>query len=239
MNESEGIFSGAGGIKLYYRAQRSPGAPFRGVLASVHDLPDDGPLSPALARGLLSQGYTLYSFARRELRRSAGQSGFVEEWDESLADLEAFLTLVRRREPDAPIFLAGRRVAAHLALDFALHNPGGLRGVIAIRPRQPAAEAHASLRSLTESLLRVWPGFGPPGISTAAAEPQPAHEDANQYTAEGPAVEPLPADLPIPLLLVRQDEPTGGVPARGGTSEPNEVDARIVNDIVSWLDEHR
>ena len=91
--------------------------------------------------------------------RSPGTRGHVERWDEFREDLERFVAVVRQEEPERPIFLLGNSLGGLIVLDYALHRPEGLRGVIAASPPLGRLGVPAPLLALGRVLSRVWPRF--------------------------------------------------------------------------------
>jgi alpha-beta hydrolase superfamily lysophospholipase len=91
--------------------------------------------------------------------RSPGQRGYVERWDEYREDLRRFIAVVRQEEPDQPIFLLGNSLGGLIVLDYVLHFPEGIRGVIAASPPLGRLGVPAPLLALGRILSRVWPRF--------------------------------------------------------------------------------
>jgi alpha-beta hydrolase superfamily lysophospholipase len=91
--------------------------------------------------------------------RSAGQRAYVERWEEYREDLARFVATVRSEEGDLPLFLLGNSLGGLIALDYALHHPDGLRGVVAASPPLGRLGVPAPLLALGRVLSRVWPRF--------------------------------------------------------------------------------
>jgi alpha-beta hydrolase superfamily lysophospholipase len=154
----EGWFSGAGGLSLFRRTWR-PAGPTRAVLINVHGLGDHSGLYPALVEHFTAGGIAVYAPDLRGNGRSPGQRAFVERWEEYREDLERFIAVVRREEPDRPIFLLGNSLGGLIVLDYAVHTPGGIRGVIAASPPLGRLGVPVPLMALGRVLSRVWPRF--------------------------------------------------------------------------------
>ena len=154
----EGWFTGAGGLSLFRRTW-CPAGPTRAVLINVHGLGDHSGLYPALVEHFTARGIAVYASDIRGNGRSPGQRGYVERWEEYREDLERFIAVVRQEEPDRPLFLLGNSLGGLIVLDYALHRPEGIRGVIAASPPLGRVGVPAPLMALGRVLSRVWPRF--------------------------------------------------------------------------------
>jgi alpha-beta hydrolase superfamily lysophospholipase len=128
-------------------------------LINIHGLGDHSGLYPALAEHFTARGIAVYAPDLRGNGRSPGQRGYVERWDEFREDLERFIAVVRQEEPDRPLFLLGNSLGGLIVLDYALHRPEGIRGVIAASPPLGRVGVPAPLMALGRVLSRVWPRF--------------------------------------------------------------------------------
>lgn len=151
-------FAGAGGVSLFRQSWRPAVAP-RAVLINIHGLGDHSGLYPTLVDHFTGRGITLHAMDLRGNGRSGGQRAFVERWEEYREDLARFVTLVRAEEPGQPLFLLGNSLGGLIVLDYALHHPDGLRGVIAASPPLGRLSVPATLLALGRVLSRVWPRF--------------------------------------------------------------------------------
>jgi alpha-beta hydrolase superfamily lysophospholipase len=151
-------FTGAGGLSLFHRTWRAAG-PTKAILISLHGLGDHSGLYPTLVEHFTARGFALYAPDVRGNGRSAGQRGYVERWEEYREDLRRFIDLVREEEPGRPIFLLGNSLGGLIVLDYVLHRPEGIRGVIAASPPLGRLGVPAPLLALGRVLSRVWPRF--------------------------------------------------------------------------------
>jgi len=154
----QGWFRGAGGLSLFRQTWR-PAGPTRAILINVHGLGDHSGLYPALVEHFTARGIAVYAPDVRGNGRSPGQRAYVERWEEYREDLERFVALVRREEPGRPIFLLGNSLGGLIVLDYALHRPEGIQGVIAASPPLGQLGVPAPLLALGRVLSRVWPRF--------------------------------------------------------------------------------
>jgi alpha-beta hydrolase superfamily lysophospholipase len=155
---TEGWFEGAGGTRLFYRHARPAGGA-RALLVSLHGLGDHSGLYPMLPDALLPRGIEIVAPDIRGNGRSPGQRGYVEAWRQLRDDLGHLIATARAGRPELPLFLLGSSLGGLLVLDYALHHPEGIRGVVAVAPPLGALGVPAPLLALGRVLSRVWPRF--------------------------------------------------------------------------------
>jgi alpha-beta hydrolase superfamily lysophospholipase len=155
----EGRFPGAGGLPLYYQAWLPEGGHTRAVIVNLHGLGDHSGLYPNLASHFPARGTALYAYDMRGNGRSPGQRAYVGGWHEYRGDLHAFLARVREWEPDLPLFVLGNSLGGLVVLEYALHHPDGLAGVIAAATPLGELGVPPALMALGRLLSRVFPRF--------------------------------------------------------------------------------
>jgi alpha-beta hydrolase superfamily lysophospholipase len=153
-----GWFEGAGGLSLFRQTWRPVGGS-RAILINLHGLGDHSGLYPALAEHFTARGIAVCAPDLRGNGRSPGQRGYVERWDEYREDLERFIAVVRQEEPGRPMFLLGNSLGGLIVLDYVLHRPEGIRGVIAAAPAVGRLGVPAPLMALGRVLSRFRPRF--------------------------------------------------------------------------------
>jgi alpha-beta hydrolase superfamily lysophospholipase len=216
--EWSGEFSGAAGLPLFRRRWRPDTAP-RAVVANIHGLGDHSGLYPALVDHLIARGIAVHSPDLRGNGRSPGRRAYIASWGEFREDLRCFLDLVRAEEPGCPIFLLGNSLGGLIVLDYALHHPEGLRGVIAASPPLGRLGVPAPLLLLGRILSRLWPTFAletgmdleglardPAVAATVLADPLFHRYGTARLSTEVVAaiarVQAGAARFPLPLLLL-------------------------------------
>jgi alpha-beta hydrolase superfamily lysophospholipase len=153
---TEEWIEGAGGIRLYCRRAR-PDGPAHAVLVALHGLGDHSGLYPMLPEALLPRRIEIFAPDLRGNGRSPGQRGHVERWGDLREDLFRLVARVRREGPAVPLFLLGNSLGGLVALDYALHHPEGLAGVVAVAPPLGPLGVPAPLLALGRFLSRIWP----------------------------------------------------------------------------------
>jgi alpha-beta hydrolase superfamily lysophospholipase len=155
---TESRFAGHDGASLFRRAWPAVG-PSRGVLINLHGLGDHSGLYPSVGPHLTARGFAVHAPDLRGNGRSPGARGHIGSWREYREDLRRFVAVVGGEEPGLPLFLLGHSLGGLIALDYAMHYPEGLRGVIASAPPLGRLAVPAPLLLLGRVVSRVWPSF--------------------------------------------------------------------------------
>jgi alpha-beta hydrolase superfamily lysophospholipase len=156
----DGTFAGAGGLPLYYQAWMPPDhQPKKAVLINLHGLGDHSGLYPTLASHFPAHNIALYAYDMRGNGRSPGQRAYLRGWHEYRGDLHAFLGRVRKWEGDLPLFILGNSLGGLVVLDYALHYPAGLSGVIAAATPLGEVGVPPFLMALGRIMSRICPRF--------------------------------------------------------------------------------
>lgn len=222
MTRTEDTFEGMGGIRLFSQHWRPEGAP-RAVLAVVHGFGEHSSRYSGLVEYLVSRGYAVHGFDLRGHGRSPGQRGHVDSWAEYREDVRAFLGHVARHEPGQTPFLLGHSLGSIIALDYALHHPQGLSGLILSGLAvDPVGAATPLLVAIARLMSRVWPTLSM-AVKLDKAALSRVPEVVSEYTAD-PLVHGLgtarwgteclnaiawckahASELQLPLLVVHGD----------------------------------
>jgi alpha-beta hydrolase superfamily lysophospholipase len=172
-----------------------------------------------LAEYLVPRGWAVHALDLRGNGRSPGRRGFIRRWTQYRDDLGRLLDLVRAEEPGSPLFLLGNSLGGLVVLDFALHHPEGLRGVIAASPPLGRVGTPSWLLRLGQALSRVWPTFtletrldlsgltrDPAALDTVLTDPMFHRKGSARLAAEllktAAAIRREAARFPVPLLLL-------------------------------------
>lgn len=108
-----------------------PGGSARALIVLVHGQADHGARYDHVGRALAERGYVLHIADLRGHGHSSGRRGHVDGPEGYRADVDAAVRSGQEALPGCPWFLAGQSLGAALALDRALRDPTGCRGVIA------------------------------------------------------------------------------------------------------------
>ena len=157
MNHTQDAFEGAGGLKLFSQSWRPEGTA-QAVLAIVHGFGEHSGRYTNVVRHFVPRGYAVHGFDLRGHGRSPGQRGHINSWAEYREDVKAFLGHVARQEPGRPVFLLGHSLGSIIALDYALHHPQGLSGLILSGLAvDPVGAATPLLVATARLMSRIWP----------------------------------------------------------------------------------
>jgi alpha-beta hydrolase superfamily lysophospholipase len=157
---NEGHFTGHGGLRLFFRSWLpANGRPPRVTVVNIHGLGDHSGLYSELAERLVSLGAAVFALDLRGHGRSPGQRAYLDSWADYRDDLDAFVAMVRSGQPGVPIVLLGHSLGGLIAIEYALHHPAGLAGVIAAAPPLGAVGVPPVLMALGRLFSRVWPRF--------------------------------------------------------------------------------
>jgi alpha-beta hydrolase superfamily lysophospholipase len=151
-------FEGAGGVRLFCR-RASPAGPPRAVLVALHGLGDHSGLYPMLPAAFLPLSLEIFAPDLRGNGRSPGQRAYLESWSELREDLRRLLIRIRAERPTIPLFLLGNSMGGLVVLDYALHHPTGVHGVIAVSTPLADVGVPRALMALGRVLSRWWPRF--------------------------------------------------------------------------------
>lgn len=148
----------ADGLELAGLALRPAAEPV-GAVAMIHGLGEHTGRYRALHQTLLGAGFAIGMADLRGFGRSPGPRGHINHWDDYRADAAAIVGLAASLAPGRPLFLFGHSMGGLIVLDYALHHPEGLWGVIASGPAlQPAGPRRRVLEWLARAFSRVAPG---------------------------------------------------------------------------------
>jgi alpha-beta hydrolase superfamily lysophospholipase len=154
---SEGAFTGAGGVELYYQCWK-PDDRAKAAVGIVHGVREHSGRYAGMADHLTPHGYAVYCFDNRGHGRSPGQRGHINAWQEYRDDTDAFMALVRAEAPDLPLVLLGHSMGALVALDYLLYHPEGLRGaIISGAPLEPIDATKPVQLAIARVLSRIRP----------------------------------------------------------------------------------
>jgi len=156
MNHNEGTFSGFGELELYYQHWRPEKEP-KATLAVVHGFGEHSGRYGNVVDWFVPRGYAVYAFDLRGHGRSPGPRGYLNNWDELRGDVKSFLELVHEQEPDQAVFLLGHSMGGLIVLEYVLHHPEGLAGVIGSGPLLAQAGVSPFLIALSKVLSSILP----------------------------------------------------------------------------------
>lgn len=160
MNRTEGTLVTPTGSTIFYQSWSPDSALPRAALAVVHGFGEHSELYRHLADYFVDRGYEVYALDLRGHGRSAGARGFIRKWEEYREDVDTLVKVARESLPSLPVYLIGHSMGGLIAIEYALHCPEQLAGVVAMGPALGEIGVSRFLLRLSRVLSRVWPGFG-------------------------------------------------------------------------------
>ena len=132
----EGTFIGKDGVELYYQvwAPEPASLPVKANLIVVHGFGENCNRWRNVLNYFPGRGYAVYIYDQRGFGRSPGQRGYINDWSEFRQDLHSFVDLVRRESPDLKRYLFCHSMGGAVSLDYGLHYPETISGVISSAP---------------------------------------------------------------------------------------------------------
>ena len=159
MRHVEGMFTGSGGLSLYYQAWR-PQETVRAALVIVHGIGEHSGRYLNVVNHLGPRGYAVWAYDHRGHGRSGGPRVHVDRWSQYLEDLHTFLPIARGQETGLPLFVLGHSMGALIVLEYLQAHQDELRGaIISGAPIQPVGVAKPYLVALARMLSPAIPRF--------------------------------------------------------------------------------
>ena len=158
MTDQDSWFEGAGGTRLYCRHCPPSAAP-RAALIALHGLGDHSGLYPMVGEALGPRGIAVALPDLRGNGRSPGPRGHIDAWADLREDLHCLVGRTAAEHRGRPLVLLGNSLGGLVVLDYALHHPAGVRGVIAIAPPLGELGVPAPLLALGRLFSHIWPRF--------------------------------------------------------------------------------
>jgi alpha-beta hydrolase superfamily lysophospholipase len=122
------------GTQLHRLSWLPPDDTARASVVFVHGLGEWCAAYAFLGPAFLERSFALHAFDLRGHGLSGGHRMFVSAWEDFRADVGTVLDVARRDAPDRPVFLFGISMGGLIVLNYALHAPEGLAGILALGP---------------------------------------------------------------------------------------------------------
>lgn len=151
-------FTGHDGLELTYQLWRAEGAP-KAVLPIVHGYGEHSGRYRNVVDWFVPRGYSVYALDLRGHGHSPGKRGELRDFGDYREDVRAFLDLVRKAEPGQPVFLVGHSMGGLIVLNYVLHHPARLAGVVASGPALSEPGISPFLLWLVKVLTPVLPNL--------------------------------------------------------------------------------
>ncbi|MGI9134189.1 MAG: lysophospholipase [Rhodoferax sp.] len=152
----EGQLEGQGGLQIYWQAWEPATAAARSAatLVIAHGYGEHGGRYAELAQYLVARGSTVYAIDHRGHGRSLGRRGYIDRFDNALADLDQLVDLARSEQSGRPLILLGHSLGGLLTLKYAIELQHKVDAVVLSGPGVSLNAASALLK-LTSRVLSV------------------------------------------------------------------------------------
>lgn len=129
MKHNDGFFKGPRDLNIYYQGWLPEGNP-KAVLIVVHGLAEHSGRYMNLVNRFVPQGYAVYGIDHIGHGKSDGTRVYVECFEEFTGTLKTYLNMIKKLQPEKPIFLIGHSMGALISAVFLLDHQDGLTGAV-------------------------------------------------------------------------------------------------------------
>jgi acylglycerol lipase len=133
MKHQEGVFKGVRDAGLYYQGWLPEGE-VRAVLLIVHGLAEHSGRYMNLVNRFVPLGYAVYGIDHIGHGRSEGRRLYVERFADYTEPLKTYSDMVRRWQPDRPVFLVGHSLGGLIGAMYLLSHQAELAGAVLSGP---------------------------------------------------------------------------------------------------------
>lgn len=169
-----GYFSSFDGLSLYYQHWWSEQLS-SAMVVMVHGLGGHSDLFGNVVKTLAPQGYHLYALDLRGNGRSPGKRGHINRWLDFRHDLNSFWQYIIPQCPNLPQFMVGHSLGGTIVLDYVLHSPQTLEGIIVSNPAIGVVGVSPLKFFLGKLFSQIWSTFSQStGISLEKSVHDPA-----------------------------------------------------------------
>jgi alpha-beta hydrolase superfamily lysophospholipase len=149
VRHSETTFTGVANLRLFAQSWDNPDIPRRAILIILHGLKDHSSRYSELASATVKRGFVVSAFDHRGHGRSQGKRAYVNRFDDYLADLRTFITMVREKDPGLPLFIFGHSMGGTMTTIAVIKRVADFQGVVL------SAAALVPGKGVSSTLIRV------------------------------------------------------------------------------------
>ncbi|MEO8484597.1 MAG: alpha/beta fold hydrolase [Acidobacteriota bacterium] len=129
VNMTEDRFTSTDGLNIVFRSWRPQGQP-RGLVAIVPGFNSHSGYYTWVAEQFVAAGYAASAIDLRGRGKSDGERFYVAKFADYVADVTAFVHLMKSRQPGVPIFLLGHSAGGVVSCLYATEHQTELAGLI-------------------------------------------------------------------------------------------------------------
>lgn len=160
VSHHEGRINGVNNLSLFEQSWLPNKSSIKASIIIVHGLKDHSDRYTQVAEQLTKNGYAVYAYDLRGHGDSEGQRVWVDSFDQYIGDLEIIYDMVKKAQPNKPIYIFGHSMGGAIATTFALKNTRSIDGLILSAPALKAGEdINAFLIGVTKILGSILPSL--------------------------------------------------------------------------------
>lgn len=127
---SESSFKGVGGLNINIRSWHPDAGTPRGVVVIIPGFNSHSGYYEWVANQLISGRLAAYAIDLRGRGKSDGERFYVQNFEDYVNDVASFVSIVKKQEPDLPVFMLGHSAGGVVACVYTLDHQKELAGLI-------------------------------------------------------------------------------------------------------------
>jgi alpha-beta hydrolase superfamily lysophospholipase len=127
---TESSFKGVGGLNIVTRSWHPEAGSARGIVVIVPGFNSHSGYYEWVASQLTADGLAVYAIDLRGRGKSDGERFYVQNFEDYVDDVAAFVSSVKEQEPGLPVFLLGHSAGGVVACVYTLDHQEELVGLI-------------------------------------------------------------------------------------------------------------
>jgi alpha-beta hydrolase superfamily lysophospholipase len=129
MKQQEGFFKGVRDANIYFQSWL-PESELKAVLLIVHGLAEHSGRYMNVINHFVPLGYAVYGIDHLGHGKSDGTRVYVKRFDDYTNTLKVYFDMIRRWQPDKPIFLVGHSMGGLISVVYLLDHQTELTGAV-------------------------------------------------------------------------------------------------------------
>ncbi len=125
-----GSFQGVSGLKVFTRSWRPVTTEPRGAIVVVHGFNSHSGYYEWAAKQFVAHGLSVHALDLQGRGKSEGERFYIERFEDDVANVATFVTIVKSRESEIPVFLLGHSAGGVVCCLYALERQTELAGLI-------------------------------------------------------------------------------------------------------------
>lgn len=118
--------------KIFFRTWKSDSQ--RKIIIGIHGMAAHSEYYVQVADQVVQEGVTLIAIDLKHHGHSSGKKGDLESFEQISVHIQEFITSVRQKYLDTPIYLMGISMGGVIAINFSVDHPELIDGLILIAP---------------------------------------------------------------------------------------------------------